>query len=73
MAKDRSGQRVRVTGGMAEFVGKTGTIVGAEDGLYRVHLDEPVEVPNVGAVRDDLWGSAFLKRLPSRRLRAVFG
>jgi hypothetical protein len=62
---DRSGQRVRITAGMGEFVGKTGTIQWKEDGLYRVRLDEPVEVPYVGLVRDDLWEGKLLRRIRS--------
>jgi hypothetical protein len=60
---DRYGQRVKIIGGMAEFVGKTGTIISKESGMYRVRLDEPVEVPGVGAVRDDLWESKLLRRV----------
>lgn len=58
-------RRVKIVGGMPEFVGKTGTVVGQEkDGsvkLYRVRLDEPVEIPGVGLVCDDLWAGSFLK------------
>lgn len=62
---DRSGQRVRITGGMSEFVGQTGTILCKEDTLYRVELDNPVNVPSVGIVDDDLWESRYLRRLPT--------
>jgi hypothetical protein len=37
--------------------------------LFRVRLDEPVEVPNVGVVRDDLWERAGLKTLRERAER----
>jgi hypothetical protein len=61
------GQRVRITRGMPEFVGMTGTITGMEmDGrnkMWRVKLDRPVDVPGVGPVTDDLWTSEFLKPL----------
>ncbi len=69
MSKDRSGQRVRITGGMAEFVGKTGTVMFKEGGLYRVRLDEPVMIPGVGEVHDDLWESRLLKAVRSPRDR----
>ena len=65
----RCGRRVRVMGGMAEFVGCTGTIVCLEkhgaQRLYRVELDEAVRVPSVGLVCDDLWEGRFLKTLRS--------
>ncbi len=69
---DRTGRRVTITGGMPEFVGRTGTIVGVEytngrNLLYRVRLDEPVEVPGVGLVRDDLWESRYLRNVRSGR------
>ena len=59
------GRRVKITGGMSEFVGKFGTIVDdtERDGrtvMYRIRLDRPVEIPGVGMVQDDLWsGSCF--------------
>ena len=55
--------RVRIASGMREFVGRTGEIGRREGGLYRVRLDEPVEVPGVGTVTDDLWESTCLKRI----------
>lgn len=61
---DRIGQRVTITGGMREFIGRTGTIVGREDlgpTLYRVRLDEPVELP-WDTVSDDLWEDRYPKR-----------
>jgi hypothetical protein len=36
--------------------------------MYRVRLHEPVEVPGVGEVTDDLWQGAALKAV--RRARA---
>lgn len=60
---DRSGQTVRITGGMKEFVGKTGKIFHKEGKLYRVYLDEPVEIPSVGTVRDDLWEGQYLRKI----------
>jgi hypothetical protein len=60
-------RRVKIKSGMQEFVGKTGTVVGEEmDGrtrMYRVRLDEPVEIPGVGMVEDDLWAGSFLKTI----------
>ena len=46
---------------MPAFIGKTGTIIGREDKLLRIRLDEPVEVPGVGRVTDDLWHPRLLK------------
>lgn len=63
MTNNRIGKRVRITGGMQEFVGQTGVIVGVEKPYYRVELDEPVEVPTVGLVTDDLWMGHLLKTL----------
>jgi hypothetical protein len=59
--RSQYGRRVRITGGMSEFVGKIGTVVGREGGYLRVRLDEAVEVPNVGRVTDDLWEPRLLK------------
>jgi hypothetical protein len=59
----RIGQRVRILGGLLEFIGKTGEIVGKEGNLYRVYLDEPVDVAGIGCVRDDLWEGSALKTL----------
>lgn len=61
--KSRIGKRVRIDGGMSEFIGKTGTIVGVENEYYRVELDEPVEVKLVGRVTDDLWMGHLLKTI----------
>ncbi len=62
----QDGQRVTITGGMKEFIGKEGTVRGyemdAKTKLYRVYLDEPVDIPGVGLVGDDLWSSEFLRK-----------
>jgi hypothetical protein len=66
----RFGQQVKILGGMTEFVGRIGTIVGEEGTrprMYRVSLDEPVEIPGVGRVEDDLWEGRMLKAV--RRAR----
>jgi hypothetical protein len=66
----RFGQEVRIAGGMREFVGKLGTIVGEEGTrprMYRVRLHEPVEVPGVGLVEDDLWQGTYLKAVRRSR------
>jgi hypothetical protein len=70
----RYGQEVRIAGGMKEFVGRLGTIIGEEGTrprMYRVRLHEPVEIPGVGEVTDDLWEGPALKavRRASRRAR----
>jgi hypothetical protein len=31
--------------------------------MYRVRLDQPVEIPYVGLVRDDLWEGKLLRRI----------
>ena len=67
----RIGQRVRILGGMPEFVGQTGTIIDVEKhsrepAYYRVRLDEPVEIPHVGLVHDDLWQGRLLKTIRTR-------
>jgi len=59
----RIGQRVRILGGLVEFVGKTGEIVAKEGDLYRVYVDEPVDVAGIGRIRDDLWEGSALKTL----------
>ncbi len=59
----RIGQRVRILGGLVEFVGKTGEIVAKEGDLYRVYVDEPVDVAGIGRIRDDLWEGSALETL----------
>lgn len=55
-------RRVKVMSGMPEFVGKTGEAI-REGKMWRVYLDQPVEIPGVGLVRDDLWEGQFLKTM----------
>lgn len=61
------GQRVKITGGMDEFVGQVGAIIDFEkDGrmtMYRVQLDTPVNVNGIGKVADDLWAGAYLRNV----------
>lgn len=61
--RSKFGRRVRIMGGMSEFVGKTGTVVDREGMLLRVRLDEAVEIEGVGRVTDDLWEPRLLKTL----------
>ena len=61
MFKPLKNPNVKILGGMAEFIGQTGVIVDKEGKLYRVKLNTPVEMPNVGTVTDDLWEPALLK------------
>ena len=74
----RIGKRVRITGGMPEFVGQTGTIIGVENyggsggAYYRVRFDEPVNVASVGLVEDDIWQGGFLKTICERRAAASY-
>jgi hypothetical protein len=62
-ARDASGDRVKITGGMKEFIGKTGRVQAKEDGMWRVILDSPVEIPGVGRVTSDLWEGRYLKKI----------
>ncbi len=68
MANFKYGDRVTITAGMTEFVGKTGRVVSKEKmgrnepAYFRVQLDTPVEVPGVGRVHDDLWQGMYLRR-----------
>ena len=61
----RIGRRVRILGGMKEFVGQTGVIREVEPGpaMFRVRLDQPLEIPHVGLVTDDLWQGSYLRTL----------
>ena len=63
MSSNRIGRRVRIMGGMQEFIGKTGTIAWMEGPMFRVVLDDPVKIPNVGVVGDDLWEGHLLKTI----------
>lgn len=63
MRPNRIGRKVRITGGISEFVGATGTITSDAEWPYlRVALDEPVEIDSV-VVTDDLWLSHLLRTL----------
>ena len=61
--RSKLGRRVRIMGGMSEFIGKTGAVVAREGTLLRVRLDEAVEIEGVGRVADDLWEPRLLKTL----------
>ena len=63
LGETREGQTVKILGGMKEFHGKIGTIGAKEGKAYRVHLHEPVHIPGVGHVKDDLWEPQHLKRI----------
>ena len=60
-----NGQTVKIKdgGGMKEFHGKTGYIIGKEGKQYRVKLHSPVHVPGVGKVHDDLWDGNMLRTM----------
>lgn len=67
MSRRFIGQPVRIKSGMAEFVGKRGTIIDTSerDGntvMYRVKLNEPVNVAGK-QVRDDLWAGRHLETI----------
>jgi hypothetical protein len=38
-------------------------------GLYRVYLDEPVEIPGIRTVHDDLWEPRLLRTIRTSRTR----
>ena len=63
------GARVRVKpvkgGGLGEFGGHKGTVIGIEGEYLRIKLDEPVYVKGVGMVRDDLWMPYTVTKLRS--------
>jgi hypothetical protein len=69
----RIGTRVKIKdSSIREFNGKFGTVLSSEkDGLYRVRLDKPVNVPGAGIVTDDLWSKDYLTKVraskPGRR------
>lgn len=69
----RTGTRVKIKdSSVRQYNGKFGTVIGSEkDGLYRVRLDKPVNVPGVGIVTDDLWSKDYLTKVrPSKPGRA---
>ena len=60
------GTRVKILGGMKEFIGRKGEIIddSEHDGctkMYRVQLDNPVQIEGVGLVTDDLWSKQYLQ------------
>lgn len=57
---NRTGVKVRCTGGMKEFDGKIGEIVGTEGDYYRIAFEPPVEVDGA-MVEDDLWMAEALE------------
>ena len=70
MDADISGRRVMVQhnpetqrGGMKEFHNATGRVGEKEGRHYRIHLDEPVEIPGIGKVKDNLWERGKFKLL----------
>lgn len=50
-----------------EFEGQTGTVIGFEmDGrtkMHRVKLDNPVNIPGLGLVEDDIWAGEYLRTI----------
>lgn len=56
-------RRVRILEGFPEMIGKTGTVIGKEMKMLRVRFDEPVEIPGIGIVKDDLWEPRLLKTI----------
>lgn len=58
-------RRVKILGGMKEFVGKTGDAV-KEGKMWRVYLDEPVKIEGLSRlVTDDLWEGWLLRTVRS--------
>ena len=64
-SEGRVGKRVRITGGVGEFVGKTGVIewFDRSSSTYRVCLDEPVFVSGVGMVRARFLAGKYLRNV----------
>ena len=71
MFKPLKHPNVRILEGLAPLIGKTGVITDKEGKLYRVKLDEPVEVDGVGIVTDDLWMPAHLKVIRPGAIKPV--
>jgi hypothetical protein len=58
------GRRCQIQAGRTEFIGRVGTIVAHESGMFRIKLLVPVNLPGAGEVKDALW-----KRCDFRLLR----
>ena len=58
------GRTVQIRGGTGEFVGRVGTVVAHEGGMYRIRLIVPVNVAGVGEVKADLWERRDFRLLP---------
>jgi hypothetical protein len=58
------GRKCQIQAGRTEFIGRVGTIVAHEGGLFRIKLLVPVNLPGAGEVKDALW-----KRRDFRLLR----
>lgn len=58
------GRRCQIQAGRTEFIGRVGTIVAHESGMFRIKLLVPVNVAGAGEVKDALW-----KRRDFRLLR----
>jgi hypothetical protein len=68
MKQKQIDQRVKILGGMREFIGRTGRIIDntETDGrtvMYRVRLDSPVLIEGLGEVQDDLWSGKLLRNI----------
>jgi hypothetical protein len=48
------GRRCQVRAGRTEFIGRVGTVVAHESGMFRIKLLVPVNVPGAGEVKDVL-------------------
>jgi hypothetical protein len=58
------GRKCEIQAGRTEFIGRVGTIVALEGGMFRIKLLVPVNLPAAGEVKDALW-----KRRDFRLLR----
>jgi len=58
------GRRCQIRAGRTEFIGRVGTVVAHEGGVFRIKLLVPVDLPGTGEVKDALW-----KRRDFRLLR----
>ena len=49
------GRRCQIQAGRTEFIGRVGTIVAHESGMFSIKLLVPVNLPGAGEVKDVLW------------------
>lgn len=60
-------RRVKILGGMSEFIGQTGVVIARDGEHLRVKLDRPVMIEGIGLVTDDLWEPRLLRTVRKGR------